>query len=353
VAPVPSTAPLAVPWSERLFETSRASPLLLGVAISFSVLVTLFVLEVAFGNLRGLLRGEAVVWTNEEYRFSIVFALLIGYLPAAFAYAVRGSRRALESLHPVLRGEPAELAELRSQAGRFDPAALRRAGLFGAAATLTIPFLVDQTLSAYNFSAFHLSAAMHRVMLPVVGWLFGRLIHAVLSDSSRFSRIGRERVEVDLLDLEPLAPFTRYGLRNALLAMGALSILAGLIADWSTRPGLPLVLALGLLAAAGLAAAGLLLPVRGVHAAIRSAKRAELAACNEGIRARRIAVVEGTGPSGASLDELLSWREFVESVREWPFDASTFLRFVLYLAIPLGSWLGGAMVERVVDRFLE
>ncbi len=252
----------------------------------------------------------------------------------------------------MLRGGPAELAALRAQTGRFAPAALRRAGVLGIAAAFSIPFLVDMSFSAYNFSAFHFMAAMHRVMLPVVGWLIGRLIYAILADSSRLAGIGREHVDVDLLDVAPLTPFTRYGLRNALLAMGMLSILSLLIPDWSTRPGLPLLIALALLPAAGLAVAGLLLPVRGVHAAIRSAKQAEVRACNEQIRARRDGIIRGTAASGPALDELLAWRGLVESVREWPFDASTFTRLVLYLGIPLGSWLGGAMVERLVNAVL-
>jgi predicted MFS family arabinose efflux permease len=40
-------------------------------------------------------------------------------------------------------------------------------------------------------------------------------------------------------------------------------------------------------------------------------------------------------------------------VREWPVDASTLTRFALYLAIPVGSWLGGALVERLVNALLD
>jgi hypothetical protein len=38
---------------------------------------------------------------------------------------------------------------------------------------------------------------------------------------------------------------------------------------------------------------------------------------------------------------------------EWPFDASTFRRFGLYLMIPLGSWMGAALVERLINGLLE
>ncbi len=40
-------------------------------------------------------------------------------------------------------------------------------------------------------------------------------------------------------------------------------------------------------------------------------------------------------------------------MREWPFDTSTFLRFALYLLIPMGSWFGGAVVERLLREMID
>jgi hypothetical protein len=40
-------------------------------------------------------------------------------------------------------------------------------------------------------------------------------------------------------------------------------------------------------------------------------------------------------------------------VREWPFDAPTLARFLLYVAIPLGSWIGGALAERLLGAALD
>ena len=79
-----------------------------------------------------------------------------------------------------------------------------------------------------------------------------------------------------------------------------------------------------------------------------AAKRAELDRCTEEVRALR----DGRPGAGRSLADLLAWRAYVASVPEWPFDAPTRLRFALYLVIPLGSWLGGALVEKLVDRLL-
>jgi hypothetical protein len=345
---------ISSPWSERLFDAAPLSPAWVGGGITLGLLALTFVLELAFGELRPFLRGETTVVGAEEYRFTLVFALMIGYLPASYAYAVRGSRRTWEALRPVLRCTSVEFETLRDTAGRFSAADQRRAGFIGVVIAFLVPFLVDFSLSVYQLQLerIHFTPTLHRVLLPIVGWLLGRNVHAMLTDSARLARVGREQLDVDLLDLEPLSPFTRHGLRNALLFMGSLAILALLAVDWGTRPGLPLLISSSFLLSIVLGIVTLLLPVRGAHASIRDCKREELDACNAAIRVRRRAQAN-FDDVGTGLQELLAWRSFVESVREWPFDASTFTRFLLYLAIPLGSWLGGAMVERVVDAALE
>ena len=45
--------------------------------------------------------------------------------------------------------------------------------------------------------------------------------------------------------------------------------------------------------------------------------------------------------------------ERVEAVHEWPFDAGALRRLAFYLLIPLLSWSGGALVERLIDAWLD
>ena len=52
------------------------------------------------------------------------------------------------------------------------------------------------------------------------------------------------------------------------------------------------------------------------------------------------------------LADLLAWRSHIESISESPIDTSSFLRFSLYLLIPLGSWSASAIVERIINSFL-
>jgi hypothetical protein len=115
--------------------------------------------------------------------------------------------------------------------------------------------------------------------------------------------------------------------------------------------------AIGILGSAALTwtAVSLLLLLRGVRECIRREKEAEIARVNAAIRGDETALADsaiGARRGDLGLGELLAYRAFVESVPEWLLDAPTRTRLFLYVAIPLGSWLGGALVERLLDAIL-
>lgn len=185
------------------------------------------------------------------------------------------------------------------------------------------------------------------MLLVWIGWFAGRFAYSVWVESKHVSQIGRERMEIDLLDLASVEPLIRYGLRQALITIGAFSLLALLFYDSEAAPNLIWFLSAMALSVLLLASVGLLIPVRGVHDAIAREKARELARVNDQIRRAR------TGSDALpSLADWIAYRSLVASVREWPVDAPTLRRFALYLALPLGSWLGGALVERLVDALL-
>ncbi len=53
-------------------------------------------------------------------------------------------------------------------------------------------------------------------------------------------------------------------------------------------------------------------------------------------------------PEAPGSWDLIEYRRLVEAVPEWPYEPALRARFLLYVAPPLGSWLGGALVERSV-----
>jgi hypothetical protein len=185
------------------------------------------------------------------------------------------------------------------------------------------------------------------VMIVLFG-LMGLRIQQTARLARLFHDLGRNHVNVQLLDTGPLRVFARHGMRLALVWFIGSGIALLLFLDPWARG-----LTAGIIAAVvAIAVASLLLPSLGIHQRLREAKAAELACVRSEIAQRRAALL-GAAPGDASdLPTLLAWEARVDGVAEWPFDAPFLVRFALLILIPLGSWLGGALVERVVDEVL-
>ena len=98
-------------------------------------------------------------------------------------------------------------------------------------------------------------------------------------------------------------------------------------------------------------AIGLVSALLPVHRLIRDAKQTQLDWCRDALIFERTKLQEG-GVERSRIEEIVAYRDVVEGVSTWPADSATFVRFSLYLLIPLGSWAGGAIVERFVDSLL-
>jgi len=354
VATVPITRErTCLPWTQRIAQTPPWSPWRLAVAIAVGLLAAFLGVELALDRVP-LLLGQIQNGTTRDAqlnaRIALIQVLLVAYLPAAFADGARGARAAVASILPSLDAGPAELAALRDEAGRYDAGRMRIAGWIGIGVAILIPFWIDRNLAAWEVWRKAVEPILQRALLLPTGWLGARFLYAVTVESRRLSRAGA-LARVDLLDLRTFAPLTRQGMRYALIVLGLLSILVLYGYDYD-KPGLMGVVATAGALALGAAAAALLLPLRGAHAAIRAAKHAELAWCDAELRRAR-AALGGGGASTRSLADVAAWRNLVSAVPEWPLDAPTLQRFLLYLAIPLGSWLGGALVEHIVDLVLR
>jgi len=170
-------------------------------------------------------------------------------------------------------------------------------------------------------------------------------------DRLGFSKLGAHGVEVDWLDQRPLAPFARKGLRSVFL-LGLYSALFSLflLAPWGKPVAVPLLILFPLLCVAAL-----LLPVTGVHRRLVAVKRTELARVDAALRAEAETNLKGGAGDAidARLSNLVAYRRLVEDAGTWPFDLAIWLRFGLYVSLGLGSWLGGALVERLLGAALD
>ena len=93
-------------------------------------------------------------------------------------------------------------------------------------------------------------------------------------------------------------------------------------------------------------------PLRGIRRKISVAKQQVLDWCTLKLKTARDELKSGVGEKN-SITEIVAYQTMIENVRNWPFDNSTLTRFALFLLIPLGSWLGGAVAELGLDLFLS
>ena len=103
-----------------------------------------------------------------------------------------------------------------------------------------------------------------------------------------------------------------------------------------------------------MAVGAFVVPLVGVHDNILLVKHSELDRLRNEIRVERAAVNSKLDDKHASprLANLIAYYQLVEQTREWPINAANLLRFFMYMLIGLGSWLGSAMVERLLERTL-
>lgn len=305
------------------------------------------------GDLWLLLEGEVPIWEMRDARVAIMLALLAGYAPVARRYANLAALSNLEALRPFVTADPAGNATLRRCLEPLDRAEARRAGLMLLPLMPLVALAVDRDPSLY-FQAWYWRTT--QVVTWVLGfwlcWHLGHLGYATREHARRFSTLVPFLRDDDLLERRAVSPFARQGLRSALLGLVAIAILTLNGVDRDFGPAVVGLLALGLIGSAY----ALLLPTRALHARLRAAKRNEVARVAAAVRGEPGALADSAiaaRASTATLSDLLAYRSWVEARGEWPFDTPSLLRYALYAAIPLGSWLGGALVERGLGMVID
>jgi hypothetical protein len=348
--------PPPIPQPLRFADSLGLSPVWIGGSLGAALLGGFLLLEWALGSFETMLAPDAPPERGEDFRVSLVMLVLAAYLPAAQMAGLRASRRAVEELRRLLHCSEDEFAALRGEMGSVHRLGYCCSAIAGLLIGILALVAVEPDWGDSGLLNYSPESISHRILGPILGLLTGILIHSRISDSRRLSRLGRDRVEVDLLDPRSLAPFARLGLHNALIFIGGLSVSLLFLADVGAGPGLARVLVFLFLLFGTAATIGMVLPVLGIRDRIREAKREALEDCRERIRCTRDAWQAGSGGGrgeGTGMADLLAYRSLIEAVPESPFSAPLLTRLTLYLAIPLGSWIAGAMVERGLDRLLD
>lgn len=324
------------------------SPLAVGLAVGGTLLAAFFTGQVLLGRFPFGPAG-----TLSDVLIAALHCVLLAYLCAAYLAVIRSAERVIAAVEPHLQ-KPLPTADLL----RLPPVGRPGWGWIGAAlAGLTFtffgPYLTEpELMGPFEFwDPVHWvpENAWHRVLGLGIGVWLGWFAYATFRISERISRLAQQLDRVDLFDPRALYPFAQQGLNHALLTAGLLSLASLFALDH----GLTLMLLLLSGSAVVLIGIAVLLPVLGIHRRIRREKKTELGWCDAQLRWHRDVLrgPAGTEPSGR-LADLAAYRALVAQVPEWPFDSPAFRRILLYLCIPLGSWMASALVQSALEHLL-
>jgi len=335
----------------------RISPLWLGIGISGSLIVILFVIETYLGRWGEIMTGGefdplAQVSTGvlRDIRIAVVHCLVMGYLPAALLHVMQSSRRTVLVLQGALDCTRRECETLAASV-RLSPRWLILTGVIGLALSFATPYLIPPVPeNPWNPSTWGAEVAWHRILGPAtLVWVLW-LGYAIITVSVRMSRIAKRLKRVDLLDLTSLAPFTQQGLTNALSLIGSFSIWSLMMIE--TGFGQMLWIIGGCIL--GSTVLALLFPLQGVHIRIRRSKDKEIGRINTEIGKQwRSFQNQDTERCSGDMADLIAYRGLVEGVPEWPFTGSTYTRLVLYAMLPIVTWGIGLIAEELVGRVLH
>ncbi len=326
-----------LPWTQAFIEALPVAPAWGGLALAAG--------QFSFGLLYRSLAGDPL-----QVFPDVFFALLVGTAPVASVYARRATLECLRDLRPALDIPESRFAEVAKEVTRWDPVWARFNGF--SAAVITIVLVLNEPGVIVPYPLGHPVLPWMLWMNLAAIWLATRTIGQEIIVSRRIARLGRDHAVIDVLDQRPLAPFARRGVQGALVPILLISIFSLLFATGDAGNAVPFTQAF----VVSIAAFSLILPIHGVHLRLKDEKHRRLAQLADAIREIEEPVLAArpgeARDAAAHLQVLLTLRAQIESAREWPWDVPTLVRFALYVAIGLGSWLGGALVERVLDRVL-
>jgi hypothetical protein len=328
------------------------TPAWLWVGVTAGIVALALAVEVLFGDVSEAWRA-APVDDPTRYARIVVLAILTGFLVAASRWAIDGSRRELEHLGPSLRCSSAGLESFIERLYRYDPRWMSLCvGLSVLVGLAMIPLTVEGAGRSFASEVWDHHLLFAIALNIILFWILGRELWATVEVTRVFSDLEEHLGPVDLLDPGKLAAFAHRGLRSAVTWIGGSCIASLLFLNPGYLPALGVVTA-----TLGVGAVTFVLPTRAVHRRLRAEKHAELARAREAIQHERAALL-GKEPGAASdsagtrLPGLLAYEGRIASASAWPFDTPTVVRFSLLLALALGSWIGGALVEQLLSTAL-
>lgn len=326
---------MTYPLSFRLYNQVNISPIILCLIMMIALAGCYVLLANQTDFFDNIIAG---VIPSIEFRATFTVLLLIAYVPMAQYYLIKWSQE-----HWLL------IAKSVNDMPTFNYSLSRFWGLLGMGIQ-TLSFFGVSLFRGdiFNYSYWNLRLIFSYIFVIAIGWHLYRFLTSLVLYAKQFSKIAKSLPPLELYDTALPRVFVQQGIRSALLIVGFVSICGNLI----VAPGTRIDVAIAIASVSTLCAVMVLIyPVVGIHRRIHEAKQKRLVALHLQIEPLTKSINDDH-TDWQKLSTLLALESRVQAVREWPFDASSISRFIFYIAIGLSSWIGAALVEKLLDSML-
>lgn len=330
-----------------------ASPVLAGISFAGIGWLAWLLLERLAAQL-----GAASPQPTRDGVFVVLLSVQVGYFVSVVPLLRRASRQCVEQLRPLLNYSDPALRALIDRFSTTRPLVLPLAVVLGGILTVALQEAQFSRFSVWLDQPDAALGELFAVLLAWSTWSVGlSAVGVVIADAAAMHRLGLNYVAIDLLRVEQLSAFSRYGLHLAGAVIGLMvlwsvslvlvtSLVGSTMTERSDYVGMLMVFTY-----ICLSITVFIFPQLGIRERVR-AEKARVSRQLTALLPASHQTFDLAQSDPQRLAALLSTRADIQAISEWPTGQLTRLRLAFYLLVPLLSWSAAALVEELISRML-
>lgn len=291
---------------------------------------------------------------SRAFDIAVGNTLQLGYVLGVTFYLVGFYRSQLQELRPHLDVTDAEFLVLDYNLTHFNRMKFWLWSLLGPAIFIFVnagSSSVRQVVSGGELNWRFVVAALFATFVWTVIVQCWQIIFNALRI---FRHMSKARIRVNLLNVDPLVPLSRVGIRTLLILTAAYSVIPIIMWTDSLKYLGPALLSL--IITLPLCIAVFFIPVTAIVKRVKALKAKEIDLINRAL-AGDISALASTnldqkGQKIGQID-LLSYRDYIDGVRNWPIDGSGVLRIFIYVILPIASWTVMTFANTIAGTFIR
>jgi TM2 domain-containing membrane protein YozV len=320
-------------WTLYLVLPGRFGPIISG----FLILITLTALQLS-------LVGD-YFWIST----GIFFAVILSYLPAVYVYILNITQKAITELRPNLevsnQNISAVVQRMERPGARFQITCLTIGMICG---LLHINFMGFIPITADGQLDFSATLVKIYIVGTCLTWcMMTTVISSLIQNSFLIGNLANHLKQIDLFSKQPWQPLARVAIASSLALIGSNAIFPLLFIDNTAEPASKILPGMALTIPS--VAAMVMLPLAAARRRIAAQKTLRLLSIDQ-------AIAKLPEPKShiemQTLNTLLDQRNHLQRVSSWPLNLGNIGRLLFYMFIPPLTWVGAALIERLVDGFV-